>query len=101
MTVDRRELFAHHFAFLVGIDEYDHHNHDNLQGAYSDAKTLRDALRYVGYPDENLWLVPREKTGLQHLNDEIKMFLELPRKSRELDFNPDIIVFWAGHGGSW
>ncbi|MGH3784983.1 MAG: caspase family protein [Pseudonocardiaceae bacterium] len=94
--MDPRELFLNHYAFLVGIDEYDHF--PNLRGAHSDATTLRETLRWIGYPDRNLWLVPAARTSLADLNDQIDAFLESTRRSRGSGHNPDIVVFWAGHG---
>jgi hypothetical protein len=85
--------FLHHYAFLVGIDEYDHFS--NLRGAHSDARTLRDALHWVGYPADNVCLIPPGKTALGQLKIEIRKFLA---QCEGRDSNPDIVVFWAGHG---
>lgn len=91
--MDPRKLFRNHYAFLVGIDEYKYF--PRLQGAHSDAKTLYKALRWVGYPKENLHLVPQGTTSRDDLKREIRAFLTLVGKA---DQNPDIVIFWAGHG---
>ena len=91
-----RELFVDHYAFLVGIDEYDHF--PDLQGAHSDAIALRDAFHWVGYPKENLWLVPSARTSLDNFDNEIGTFLEETDKSRKFGYNPDIIVFGQAMG---
>jgi hypothetical protein len=86
--------FLNHYAFLVGIDNYDHF--PDLRGAYSDATTLRDALLWVGYPKDNLRLVPPEKTSLGSLQEEFNGFLAGAHAKPGL--KPHIVIFWAGHG---
>jgi len=85
--------FDNHYAFLVGIDEYN--DFPNLRGAHSDATTLRDALLWVGYPENNISLVSPAKTVLGDLKREIDEFL---CKVSYKNSNPDILIFWAGHG---
>jgi len=96
VTVDPRKLFANHYAFLVGIDEYDHSR--NLEGARSDAETLYKALLGIGYSEANLWLVPEVKTSQKDLREQIEGFLKIVSNTRRESSDPDIVVFWAGHG---
>lgn len=96
MTVDPKELFRNHFAFLVGIDKYRHFR--DLQGARGDAETLSDALRSVGYSAKNIYLVTPEEISLSDLQRQVEDFLTQVKVTRQGDSNPHIIVFWAGHG---
>lgn len=95
MIVNPRTLFANNYAFLVGIEEYKHFPH--LRGAHSDAKILHEVLSWVGYSEENLCLIPTEKTALSDLKREVEEFLGRVRRQCH-DTNPDIVIFWAGHG---
>jgi hypothetical protein len=96
VTTDPRTLFANHYAFLVGIDKYD--NFRNLGGARSDAQTLYDALYGIGYSKANLWLVLEDKTSQMDLQEQIELFLKRVSDTRQENSDPDIVVFWAGHG---
>lgn len=96
VTTDPRKLFANHYVFLVGIDSYD--NFRNLGGARNDAQTLYDALYGIGYSKRNLWLVPEEKTSQKNLQEQIGLFLKDVSATRQESSDPNIVVFWAGHG---
>lgn len=96
MTGDPRALFANHYAFLVGIDQYDHFR--NLGGARNDAKKLYSALHGIGYSENNLWLVPEGKTSQGDLQEQIERFREKILDTRQKHSDPDVVVFWAGHG---
>jgi len=100
MTPDPRTLFANHYAFLVGIDKYDHFL--DLGGARSDAEAMYGALHGVGYATDNLWLVPEEKTSQRGIQKQIQQFIEkveeAVERTRKGRSDPDILVFWAGHG---
>jgi hypothetical protein len=96
VTVDPRALFANHYAFLVGIDKYDHFR--SLGGARNDAQALYEALHGIGYTKANLWLVPEDKTSQKNLQEQVEWFLETVSDTRQETSDPDIVVFWAGHG---
>lgn len=100
MTVNPGELFSNHYAFLVGIDVYDNPNFADLEGAHADAAAIHEALLAVGYPAENLRLVPPERTSLDALLHELGKFKKLAEESvkRTPPLRPDILIFWAGHG---
>lgn len=99
LIVDPATLFANHYAFLVGIDNYDDPHFTGL-GAYADAEAIYNALLEIGYQPENLQLVPQENTSLDALLNEIDEFQKRARTSRRRTppSLPEVVVFWAGHG---
>ncbi|MDA1054527.1 MAG: SUMF1/EgtB/PvdO family nonheme iron enzyme [Planctomycetota bacterium] len=91
---------AEHYAFLVGVREYDPTELTSLTFTENDVTELADAIKNAGYADENVVLMTQtvgaRKSRFLPIVKNIQK--ELVLLCRELNDDDTLLVAFSGHG---
>ena len=82
------------FAILIGIDEY--LNVTKLKAAVADAKRVRDYLKSIHVPDNQIEYLTNKDAKRSKIISAFRRWQRCGRIERD---NNCILIYYAGHGG--